>query len=226
MLGEVEEAQAPLPGDFSAGSMAAAGQPAGPGSQPALSLAQLARYRKGLGRKPESCIEEGVGSLRATWETRRQAAACINGMGEVARFEGDRQEARRRYEAALEIYLAIGATHDVALVYANLGLVSLQAGKLAGAENLLQAALRLASAQDDYPYLRAGVEYNLALAKALRGDVEGSQRLLAEVLDLNARVPIAELDFAEPLERLGRLRAEEGSLEQARGAVAPGWGDL
>jgi serine/threonine protein kinase/tetratricopeptide (TPR) repeat protein/DNA polymerase III delta prime subunit len=178
-----------------------------------LSKAQLARHSKDFlrARALYAAALERYDRLG----DRRGAGLCHNGLGEIARFEGRHEDAVVEYLRALEIMEAIGARYDVALTYSNLGLTEMRRGREEQAEHYLVAALSLVEAPD-FPYLVAGVEYNLALARALQGDREGAEDTLRRVLDLNARVPVADLDFAEPLETLGRMRAHEGSLEEAR----------
>jgi tetratricopeptide (TPR) repeat protein len=178
-----------------------------------LSMAQLARYHKEFGearRLYEQALEryEQLGD-------RRGAGQCHNGLGEIARFEGRLDEARERYVRARTILESIGARYDVALVMVNLGLTELRRRDFAAAERHMQSALGLVEAKD-FPYLVAGVEFNMALVKAMRGQDEEANALLRRVLALNEQVPISDLDFAEPLEKLGSLRAAEGSVEQAR----------
>jgi tetratricopeptide (TPR) repeat protein len=116
---------------------------------------------------------------------------------------------------ARAIWESIGAQYDVALVVVNLGLIALKRREFAEAEAHLQAALEQIEWRD-YPYLVAGVEFNMALIKAMRGQDEEANRLLRQVLALNAQVPISDIDFAEPLERLGSLRAAQQNENEAR----------
>ena len=70
--------------------------------------------------------------------------------------------------------------------------------------------------EKDYPYLLAGIGYNLALIQTMRGRGEEANDILRPIWAMNERVPISDLDFAEPLEELGKLRAGEGDGRQAR----------
>ena len=178
-----------------------------------LSMAQLARYHKEFG-EARKLYEQALSRYDQLGD-RRGTGQCYNGLGEIARFEGRLDDARQHYVRARTILESIGAQYDVALVVVNLGLIELRRRDFAAAERHMQAALGLIEAKD-YPYLVAGVEFNMALVKAMRGQDDEANALLRRVLALNAQVPISDLDFAEPLEKLGSLRAAEGSVEEAR----------
>ena len=178
-----------------------------------LSQAQLARYHKSF-ELASDFYERALRQYESLGD-RRGRGLCLNGLGEIARFEGDLERARRYYVRALEILQAIGAQYDVAITCTNIGLLELRDGELEQAEEYLQMALTLV-VEKDYPYLLAGIGYNLALIQTMRGKGEEADDILRPVWAMNERVPVADLDFAEPLEELGRLRAEEGNTRQAR----------
>lgn len=178
-----------------------------------LSLAQLARYQKNF-REAEELYQRALRRYQALG-SRRGAGQCYNGLGEIARFQGDHQSAQQHYELALSIYQAIGAQYDVAVVYVNLGLTAMQRSDFDGAKRFLEASRSLASGAE-YPYLQAGVEYNLALVEAMRGDQAESSEILGRVLELSERFRIPDLDYAQPLEELARLRLEAGAASEAR----------
>ncbi|MBA2664705.1 MAG: tetratricopeptide repeat protein [Bradymonadaceae bacterium] len=177
-----------------------------------LSMAQLARYQKNFAEAAR-LYREALGRYESLGD-RRGAGHCYNGLGDVARFESRFSEARKNYDRALDIYQGIGAQYDVAVVNANLGLTALSLADFEGARRFISSARDIIAA-DDYPYLSAGIEYNLALVEALRGQDEESSVILEKVLDLSERIPIADLDYAQPLEQLARLRAAAGSWQQA-----------
>lgn len=175
-----------------------------------LSLAQVARYQKDFGDAADLYSRalahyENLGD-------RRGEGMCLNGLGDIARFEQQHDEADRRYARALEIYEAIGAEYDIAVALANLGLNSIAISDYQSAEGYLESALTMIGA-GDYPYLLAGVEYNLALVHALRGRADSEE--IRSVVNLADRLPIADLDYAQPLERLAALRAGVGEHEEA-----------
>jgi len=178
-----------------------------------LSQAQLARYHKSF-EQARDLYERALRQYESLGD-RRGRGLCLNGLGEIARFEGDLDKARRFYVRALEILQAIGAQYDVAITCTNIGLLELRDGELEQAEEYLQMALTLV-VEKDYPYLLAGIGYNLALIQTMRGKGEEANDILRPIWAMNERVPISDLDFAEPLEELGKLRAEEGDCLQAR----------
>lgn len=177
-----------------------------------LSRAQVARYQKEFGRA-EKLYQRALRRYQKLGN-RRGVGQCYNGLGDVARFCNDYEEARRLYRRALEIYEAIGARYDVAVVYTNLGLTAMRRDESESARRLLEAAAELVD-DEEYPYLQAGVEFNLALVEALCGDDESSAEILERVFELADEFPIPDLDYAEPLEELGKLRSEEGRKDEA-----------
>ncbi len=177
-----------------------------------LSQAQMARYHKDFERAKE--LYERALDEYETLRDRRGQGLCLNGLGEIARFNGSLDKARARYTRALEIFRDIGAQYDMAITYTNLGLIELRRDDLEAAERYLQAALSLV-VEKDYPYLIAGIGYNLALVKTMRGRRQEAAEILRPVWALNDRVPISDLDFAEPLEELGSLRQQEGATDEA-----------
>lgn len=178
-----------------------------------LSLAQLARYQKNF-REAEELYQRALRRYQALG-SRRGAGQCFNGLGDVARFLGDHKGARENYEQALSIYQSIGAQYDVAVVFANLGLSAMRLNDLDGAKRFLEASRSLATGAE-YPYLQAGVEYNLALVEAMRGDHQESSEILGRVLELSERFRIPDLDYAQPLEELARIRSEAGAPAEAK----------
>lgn len=177
-----------------------------------LSMAQLARYHKAFGEAVT--LYERALSRYETLGDRRGAGQCFNGLGDIARFQERYEDARDNYARALDIYQAIGAGYDVALVYTNLGLTAIALADYEAADEYLSAAGAMVTGEE-YPYLLAGIEFNRALVKSLRGDDAQSDAILGDVLELAERFPIPDLDYAQPLERLGRLRAEAGEMGEA-----------
>lgn len=175
-----------------------------------LSLAQVARYSKDFSEARK--LYSRALSHYETLGDRRSEGMCYNGLGDVARLEKHYEEADRHYGRALEIYEAIGAEYDVAIVLANLGLNALALHDAAAAQSYLEGALNIVSGAD-YPYIVAGIEYNLALARARQGDHDGWND---RVLNLVATLNIADIDYARPLEELARLQDEAGRLDVAQ----------
>lgn len=177
-----------------------------------LSRAQVARYQKDF-LKAEELYQRGLRRYQSLGH-RRGMAQCLNGLGDVARFQGDHGAARGFYEQALAIYEALGAQYDVAVVYTNLGVTAMRLSDFEAAKGFLEVARGLVSGEE-YPYLQAGAEFNLALVEALRGERQESSKILERVLDFSERFPIPDLDYAEPLEELGQLLWEEGRQAEA-----------
>ena len=177
-----------------------------------LSQAQLARYHKDFERA-KSLYQRALDEY-ASLGDRRGQGMCWNGLGEIARFEGVYEDARAHYQRALKLFEGIGAQYDVAITCTNLGLLELRQRELLAAEHYLQTAHALVI-EKDYPYLMAGVGYNLALVQMMLGREDAASKILAPVWSMNERIPISDLDFAEPLEQLGALRAQVGSQREA-----------
>lgn len=176
-----------------------------------LSLAQIARYQKEF-----TAARDLYSRALAHYENlgdRRGEGMCQNGLGEVARLSQQHDEAEFFYARALEIYEGIGAEYDIAVTLTNLGLNAIALQDYEAAEGYLHAALAIVDA-GDYPYVVAGVEYNLALVHALRG--LSTDEELEHVLELAGRLEIADIDYATPLERLGTLLADDDREETAR----------
>jgi serine/threonine protein kinase/tetratricopeptide (TPR) repeat protein len=174
-----------------------------------LSMAQLARYKKAFAEATD--LYRRALRLHENLGDRRGAGKCYNGLGDIARFERRYVQAQKHYTRALDIYQSIGAEYDVAVVYTNLGLTAVSLDEFAAAERYLSAALSIVTGEE-YPYLLAGIEFNRALVKWFLGEHQGSRSLLGKALERAERFPIPDLDYAEPLERLGSLYHADGDL--------------
>lgn len=177
-----------------------------------LSMAQLARHHK-IYDEAVTLFQRALGRYESLGD-RRGAGQCYNGLGDIARYQSRYEDARTDYTRAIEIYQAIGAEYDVAVVYTNLGITAIAMADYEAADEYLSTASEMI-AGDQYPYVQAGIEFNLALVKALRGDADQSHQILEDVLNLAERFPIADFDYAQPLERLGMLRADAGKMSEA-----------
>lgn len=178
-----------------------------------LSLAQAARYQKDF-VSARDLYRRALAHYENLGDRRGQGQ-CHNGLGDIARFERRPWDAEESYRRALEIYESIGAEYDIAVALANLGLNSLGTSEYEAAEEYLVSALGLVEA-GDFPYLIAGIEYNRALVKALSGAEAESDEASAKALNISERIGIADIDYAQPLEKLGQLRAQAGRLAEAR----------
>ena len=178
-----------------------------------LSMAQLARYKKSFGEATD--LYRRALRLHENLGDRRGAGKCYNGLGDIARFERRYVDAQKHYTRALDIYQSIGAEYDVAVVYTNLGLTAVSLDEFQAADRYLSAALSMVTGEE-YPYLLAGIEFNRALVKWFLGEQQGSRSLLGKALERAERFPIPDLDYAEPLERLGSLYHADGDLWWAK----------
>lgn len=174
-----------------------------------LSLAQVARYSKDFD-EARKLYSRALSHYERLGD-RRGAGMCHNGLGDVERLERRFEEADRAYGRALEIYEGIGAEYDVAIVLANLGLNALELEDASAAQTYLEGALNIVSG-GDYPYLLAGIEYNLAVARARQGDRSGWHE---RVMSLATSLPIADIDYARPLEELAGHHVAAGEREAA-----------
>lgn len=180
-----------------------------------LSLAQLARYKKSFAEATD--LYRRALRLHENLGDRRGAGKCYNGLGDIARFEERFVDAQEHYTRALDIYQSIGAEYDVAVVYTNLGLTAASLDEFEAADRYLSAALSMVTGEE-YPYLLAGIEFNRAYVKWFLGEQQGSRSVLGKALERAERFPIPELDYAEPLERLGSLYHADGDLWWAKKA--------
>lgn len=177
-----------------------------------LSLAQLARLQKDFDDAKDLYLRalahyEHLGD-------RRGAGNCQNGLGDIARLQLRYADANAYYGRALEIYEAIGAEYDLAVVLANLGLNAMGLADFEAADSYLDTAYGIVSA-GDFPYILAGIEYNKALLKAIQGDETGMADVMQRVMRRSEATEIADIDYARPLEELGRIRAEAGARDEA-----------
>lgn len=162
-----------------------------------LSMAQLARHHK-IFDEADTLFQRALGRYE-TLGDRRGAGQCYNGLGDIARFQARFEDARTDYTRAIEIYQTIGAEYDVALVYTNLGITAIAMADYEAADEYLSTAGTMI-AGDQYPYVQAGIEFNLALVKALRGDA--GEMGEANALWKKAAEIYRDLQLGEDLERV------------------------
>ncbi len=174
-----------------------------------LSLAQIARYQKNFS-EARSRYSQTLAYYENLGDKRGQGQ-CYNGLGDIERFESHFAEAERHYTTALDLYTAIGVEYDMAVVMANLGINAMARGDFSAAKDYLASAAGIIQS-NDYPYLVAGIEYNLALASSLGGELKD----IGALLELASRTKIADIDYAQPLERLANLYASKGKLDEAK----------
>ena len=73
----------------------------------------------------------------------------------------------------------------------------------------------MAAVSEDFPYLTLGVELNLALARALQGDVRAYEEAVSK-LDSFRDLDIADIDYARPIEALALMQERVGAKDAAR----------
>jgi predicted ATPase/DNA-binding CsgD family transcriptional regulator len=101
-------------------------------------------------REPQAAIpivEEGQAFFRDLHH-QPGIAQALNIMGEIARFSGDDDRARRMYEECLAICQQTGERRRIVFMYNNLAFIALHAGEAEHAEDLARRGLRLARAMN------------------------------------------------------------------------------
>ncbi len=174
-----------------------------------LSLAQLSRYQKDFAEARERYTRT-LTSYEQLGDKRGQGQ-CYNGLGDIERFESRFAEAERFYAKALDLYTSIGVEYGMAVVMANLGINAMARGDFGAAKDYLSSAADIIQS-NDFPYLVDGIEYNLALAKSLGGQLGD----ISALLELASKTKIRDIDYAQPLERLANLYASKGKLNEAK----------
>jgi ATP/maltotriose-dependent transcriptional regulator MalT len=125
-------------------------------------------------------------------------AQALNILGEIARWSGDDERARRFYEECLATSQQTGERRRISFIYHNLAFLALHAGEAARARDLTRQALQLASVMNNR-LLSAEALATLAGAISALGQPEQAARLLGAS------------DGA--LERLGAFRQPNDQLE-------------
>jgi tetratricopeptide (TPR) repeat protein len=134
----------------------------------------------------------------------------LNNFGEVARTEGDYQEARKYYEESESILRMIGDRGDLARLVHNLGAISLHRNDLAGAEACFDESLAM--------FIKLGNQRGIAECLAsMAGEWAKRGRKLEAVTLLGAAQALLDATGASwwPADR-GEV---EGNLESLRGVI-------
>jgi non-specific serine/threonine protein kinase len=140
------------------------------------------------------------------------AANCLHGLGRIAQFAGDSEQAVKLYEAASDLM----RQHHVPrlmVTLSNLGLALLQIDNMDRASAVLDEALELAE-QHGLAWHRAqilGAQGSVALA---RGDLPAARRILQRAVQLNGDAGDPRF-IAQGLESAAWLATTEGATEQA-----------
>ncbi|MDX6505960.1 MAG: hypothetical protein QOG06_604, partial [Gaiellaceae bacterium] len=156
-------------------------------------------------------LEESLAVAEALGDPQRMGVASSN-LGNLALYEERWDEARSRYERALELYRGV-SPRDAAITLENLGLVAAAAGDLDAAEALLDEAIAL-SLEHEAPREVASARRDLAWVSLSRGDLERARELL-----VSAAGTFDELadraNAADCLEAFAALAVAEGELDEA-----------
>ena len=158
-----------------------------------------------------------AGAALADWRSlddRRNAAAALTILGNVARDGGDAAAARARYGESLALREEVGDRWGAALELNNLGLVAFQERDFPEAERLARESLAIKEAIGD----TGGVAFSLAslgIVALVRGDVPGARASLTRGLlilqDTPARASLPLL--------LGAMALLAGALGRPEHAV-------
>jgi len=96
-------------------------------------------------------------------QNREETGLAWQGLGELARLQGQKQQARTYFQQSLTLFQELQATEHVAQSWAFLGLLEMSSGNLDQAENLLRTGLRLC-ADGANPNLKASLLMSLGQA--------------------------------------------------------------
>ena len=161
-------------------------------------------------------------TLRERTGDRRGLAADHNNMGLLAQRLGDQAEARRHFEAALDINRGDGRAAVAATNLVNLAGIAGLEGEFARAEVLYSEALATWRAEEAWPDVAAAL-HALGQLEVRRGDYPAAQRYLTEALAIYARTgPVVEA-IAVQRTMVGALTATgnlQGALDAWRRAQA------
>ena len=133
-------------------------------------------------------------------------------LGNLALYEERWDDARPRYERALELYRDI-SPRDEAITLENLGLVAAGAGDLDAAVSLLEESIEM-SARHEAPREVASAALDLAWVMLARGDRRRAQELLVSAW-ATFREFADRANSAACLEAFASLSAAEGRADDA-----------
>jgi predicted ATPase/DNA-binding SARP family transcriptional activator len=174
-------------------------------------------------------LEESLSVAEQLGDQQRMGVASSN-LGNLALYEERWDEARARYERALELYRGV-SPRDAGITLENLGLVAAAAGDLDSAETLLDEAIAV-SVEHEAPREVASARRDLAWVSLARGDLERARELLvsaaatfdeladranaADCLDTFAALAVAEGDLDEAARLLGSAAAIRDAIGSVR----------
>lgn len=154
----------------------------------------------------------------ATLGNQGNLAHCINGLAEVARFEGDLDAAERGYREVLRIQTAIGSKATF-IPRTNLAIVLLARRAFAEARRELEEALAQIEKGGQRGYV-AQLTALLLPTLAAANDAAEFDRRLAVASALLPETSTADPDVASAVELAGRLWLQAGDGNRARAAFA------
>ena len=140
-------------------------------------------------------------------------AQALHNLGFVERELGDLNAARRRHQAALDAFEAMGDQAGMARVLTDLGVVHKDQGRLTEARASFERALTLLVDQGT-PRARAHALLGLGLTLEMLHDVEGARRRYLEALPAYRQANDQENE-ALTLHNLGQLHDNQEEFEAA-----------
>jgi diguanylate cyclase (GGDEF)-like protein/putative nucleotidyltransferase with HDIG domain len=144
-----------------------------------LNMVAVAHHRLGEWKASESAARESLDVARADGDLRLHADAYSR-LG-TALLETDAVQARVQYDAALQLYRALGERYGEIRCHINLGIALWRAGEIHSAERSYQMARDLA-ASSHAPDLIGLASLNLGVLRMESGDLDTAATLFREAL--------------------------------------------
>jgi tetratricopeptide (TPR) repeat protein len=158
-------------------------------------------------------------TVKSEGENSLDAALAYANIAEAHRVLGRNDRALPLFKKARTTYeRLLGADHPrVSSVLTQEGLLMLQEGKLAMAEEALERSLGIVQRScPNCAFERAAAENNLALLRIRQGKLEEADRLLTNVLALQEKAPeMPKSEMAVTLNSLAVVRQREKRFEDA-----------
>lgn len=171
----------------------------------------LGQYQASLSDADETlALSAGDERLRAV------RAAALRARGLALRWEGQLDEAIEWLEQSLTAYSALDDAHNVAMLYVELGLASMNAGRYGRALAHYERALAYWQ-QVNNVVRQATLFNNLGVLYQLQGDYEQAVLLLEQALDCARRSGYTRIE-AMALSGMGDLYADLDAVQAARDA--------
>ncbi len=182
-------------------------------------LASLA-MREGQAGKAIPLAEQALAlTIKSEGENSLDAALAYANIAEAHRVLGHKDRALPLFKKARTTYeRLLGTDHPrVSSVLTQEGLLMLEEGKLAMAEEALERSLGIVQRScPNCAFERAAAENNLALLRIRQGKLEEADRLLSSVLALQEKAPeMPKAEMAVTLNSLAVVRQREKRFEDA-----------